>query len=224
MGTGRMNSARALRFAVKVVRPKSRAKNVLTGALAVTPRIRLFTASGAAVTTTPFVPFAYPFLVASASAAVDAPVALVGRYTTPASAAASAARCTRIMFTSNQAMSVTRPMKPKSAVSISATMTRVWPRSPRRKLFRDIHRHHGAVRDLEQIEEREEEFQRCPRAVGVADRDAHGVDWCDVRAGAGQPRLACLDEVERVTVDDRTAVRQVRPDVDEVGSFRPARR
>src|SRR5256886_15028817 len=95
MGTGRMNSARPFRRAVNDVTPKRRANHVGTGARTVTPRTLLLTTSGAAVTGTPATPSVKPFFAASVLAAVTAPPTLVGRKTTPASAAACAARCTR---------------------------------------------------------------------------------------------------------------------------------
>src|SRR5207249_8907599 len=49
-------------------------------------------------------------------------------------------------------------------------------------------------------------------------------DRRDVRPGAGQPGLAGLHEVERVTIDDRTAVQRVGPDVDESARFGSGRR
>src|SRR2546425_2153984 len=189
MGTGRTNSLRALRRAVNDATPKRRAKNVRTGVVAVTLRMDPFSASGAAVTVTPLTPFANPFFAASACAAVTAPPTLPGRYTTPASAAASAARWIRIMFSSYQPISATSPMKPKSAVSMSATIARVCPRSSARSARR-IFRHHRALRDHVLVEDRHEEAEWRARAIGVADGHADRVGPADVVPHAGQPGLA----------------------------------
>src|SRR2546425_1846165 len=217
-----MNSARPLRRAEKAVTPKSCAKKVRTGARTVTPRILSFTASGATLMVTPAEPSVNPFFDASFFAAVTAPLRSEGRKTTPASAAASAARCTRIRFNSYQATSATRPTKPKSRVSMSATMTRVWPRSSRNGSFRDIHRHHGAVGDAKGAEIRHQEADRGASSIRVAHGHADRVDRLHVGARAREPRLALLDEVERLTVDHRAAVELVGPDVRLSGGLQPA--
>src|SRR5947207_1165385 len=175
MGTGRTNSARASRRPVKFATPNSRAKKVGTGAVTLTRRTLSFTGSCAAVTTTPPTPSWNPFLLASFFAAVTAPLTFDGRKTTPASAPASAARCTRIMFTSNHDASATSPVKPRSSVSISANTTRVCPRSSS-SLARDIERHHGVVGDPDRVEVRHEEAEWRLRAIRVHDGHADGVD------------------------------------------------
>ncbi len=139
-----------------------------------TLRTAAFSASGVAVTVTPLAPFGNPFLAASFCAAVTAPPTLPGRYTTPASAAASAARWSRTMFSSYQPISATSPRKPKSAVSDRATITRVCPRSSP-QLARGIFGHHRALGDRELIKDREEEAERRSGAIGVGDGHANGI-------------------------------------------------
>src|SRR2546425_5611859 len=116
------------------------------------------------------------------------------------------------MFTSYQPMSATSPRKPKSAVSMSATITRVCPRSSR-QLARDIFGHHRALRDRELVEDRHEEAKRGAGAIRVADGHADRVRRNDVVAHAGLPGLALLYKVEVVAVDHRPAVQLVRPHV-----------
>src|SRR2546428_2875462 len=127
------------------------------------------------------------------------------------------------MFSSYQPMSATSPTKPKSAVSVSATMTRVWPRSSRQSA-RDIFGHHRALRDRELIEDRHEEAERRSGAVRVADGHAKGIRGADVVPRARQPRLALLDKVEVVAIHHRPAVQLVCPDVHETRGLAPARR
>src|SRR2546428_11948385 len=127
------------------------------------------------------------------------------------------------MFSSYQPMSATSPTKPKSDVSMSATITRVWPRSSR-QLTRDIFGHHRALRDRELIEDRHEKAERRAGAIRVADGHADGIRRDDVVPCARQPGLTLLHEVEVVAIDDRPAVQLVRPDVDEAGRLAPARR
>src|SRR5438046_302010 len=219
MGTGRTNSARASRRPVKFATPNSRAKKVGTGAVTLTRRTLSFSGSCAAVTTTPPTPSWNPFLLASFFAAVTAPLTFDGRKTTPASAPASAARCTRIMFTSNHDASATRPVKPRSSVSISANTTRVCPRSSS-SLARDIERHHGVVGDPDRVEVRHEEAERRLRAIRVHDGHTDGVDRRDVVPRARLPGLTLLHEVERLTVDGRSSVELVVPDVHQAGGLR----
>src|SRR5437660_2453959 len=111
----------------------------------------------------------------------------------------------RTMFSSYQPMSATRPMKPKSAVSMSATIASVWPRSSVRS-FRRIFGHHRALSDRVLVEDGHEEPQRCAGPVRVGDGHADGVSGADVVPRAGQPGLALLHEVKRLTIDDRPAV------------------
>src|SRR6187399_1912967 len=107
MGTGSTYSARDWAPVVNVVTPSARAKNEPMGPLMVTMRRRLFEGSLSGVTVTPPEPFVYPFLVASARADEYAVAGSPGRYTAPASAAASAARCIRCCPYQTQLMSVT---------------------------------------------------------------------------------------------------------------------
>src|SRR2546428_2308662 len=127
------------------------------------------------------------------------------------------------MFSSYQPMSATSPTKPKSDVSMSAAMTRVWPRSSR-QLARDIFGHHRALRDRELIEDRHEEAERRAGAVRIADGHAKGIRRADVVPRARQPRLALLDKVEVVAIYHRPAVQLVCPDVHETRGLAPARR
>src|SRR2546425_10872640 len=124
------------------------------------------------------------------------------------------------MFTSYQPMSATSPRKPKSAVSMSATITRVCPRSSP-QLARRIFRHHRALRDRELVEDRHEEAERGASAVRVADGHADRVRGADIVAHAGLPGLALLHEVEVVTVDHWPAVQLIRPHVHEAGRLGP---
>src|SRR5438093_3050950 len=207
-----MNAAREFRRAVNESTPKRRAKNVRTGALMATRRIA--PDSGVAATVTLLAPFVYPFLAASSCAAATAPGALPGRYTTPASAAASEARWSRTMFNSYQPMSATSPMKPKRAVSTIATITRVCPRSSP-QLARRIFGHHGALRDRELIEDRHEVAERGASAIRITHGHPDGVRRADVVPCAGLPRLTLLHEVKVVAVNHRPAVQLVRPYVHE---------
>src|SRR5205809_3840385 len=127
------------------------------------------------------------------------------------------------MFNSYQPISATSPTKPKSAVSVSATMTRVWPRSSR-QLARDIFGHHRVLGDRELIEDRHQEAERRAGAIRVADGHADGIRWADVVPRARQPGLTLLHEVEVVAIDDGPAVQLIRPDVNESGRLAPTRR
>src|SRR3989441_1958738 len=122
----------------------------------------------------------------------------------------------RTMFSSYQPMSATRPMKPNSAVSMSATIASVWPRSSARSARR-IFGHHRALGDRVLVEDRHEETQRRARSIRVAHGHPDGVRGADVVPRAGQPGLALLHEVERLAINDRPAVELIRPHVHEPG-------
>src|SRR5712691_77132 len=124
------------------------------------------------------------------------------------------------MFSSYQPISATRPVKPKSAVSMSATTTRLWPRSSVRSARR-ILGHHRALPDRELIEDRREEAQRRASAIRVAHGHADGICWGDVVTRARQPRLALLNEVQRLAVNHGPAIQLVRPNIDESGGLGP---
>ena len=79
MGTGRTNSARAFRLRLNWVTPNNRANQERTGAVTVTPRMRLLSASGVAMTLIVVPLSVKPFFEASCCAAVCAPMMLPGR-------------------------------------------------------------------------------------------------------------------------------------------------
>src|SRR5438105_15722987 len=114
-------------------------------------------------------------------------------------------------FTSYHATSVTSPVNPSSATIMIATITRTWPRCSRRNLAVRIHRHDGVVRYRELVEHRNEQTQRSPATVRIRDRDDRGVRRRAVVARARLPRLACRDEVQLLTVHDRSSVQLVVP-------------
>src|SRR2546428_12450829 len=99
-------------------------------------------------------------------------------------------------FTSYHATSETSPVNPSNGISISATITSVWPLCSRRNLPIRIHRHDGAVRHRELVEHRNEHPQWSPASVGVRDRDGDGVGRGAVVARASLPGLARRHEVQ----------------------------
>src|SRR5438876_184615 len=201
--------------------PSSLAEYAWTGPWIETSSMRLFIKSCRGTTVTPPAPFVKPFFVASAYAALKAPTGFPGRYTTPASAAASAARCMRMRFSSNQLMSTPMPMIPRSIVMSRAATTIACPRS---SLTSRIERHHGGVTHVERPESRDEEAKRRTASVEVADADAGGIRRADVISGTRRPGVALLHEVETLPGDERPGVCCVGPLIRETCRLRPARR
>src|SRR6266702_1374920 len=188
--------------------PSSLAKYVCTGPWIVTSSVRLFIKSCRGTTVTPPAPFVKPFFVASAYAALKAPAGFPGRYTTPASAAASAARCMRMRLSSNQLMSTPMPMIPRSIVMSKAATTIACPRS---SLTSRIERHHSGVAHVERRKARDEKAKWRTAPVQVADADAGGIRWADVISATRRPCVALLHEVETLPGDERPGVGCVGP-------------
>ena len=111
--------------------PATRAKNVPTLPEIVTISRRLLMGSWTGVTTTLPVPCSYPFLAASTRAAEIADAGSPGRNTTPASAAASAARCMRRLLVQYHDRSMTAAASIANRSIAPAKITMTWPREPR---------------------------------------------------------------------------------------------
>ena len=129
MGTGRTYSAFDWREAVSCWIPNTFMKNVLTGAVMVTHRRRLFAGSCWVEMFTPAEPSVYPFWVAVARAVLNALPGAPGSQTTPARAAASAARWTRSVFAQYQLTSTTIAVIPVRTKMLMTNRTSIWPRA-----------------------------------------------------------------------------------------------
>src|SRR5438552_19127686 len=122
------------------------------------------------------------------------------------------------MFSSYHPISATRPVRPRSAVMRSATMTSAWPRSPSLSA-RNILCHDGPLDDRDLVEIRHQETERSSGAIRVAHGDADRIWRRQIAARARLPGLALLLELEWLPVDDGSVVQIVGPHVHETGGL-----